>query len=766
MKYRNRITGHGEERPADILANPFNFRGHPTEQRKALIAALSKIGWIQDVIINTTTGHLIDGHLRCEIALNDEEETVPTTYVELTEDEEKIALASYDPIGELAFADQGILDDLIHGIGSTDNDDLDAFLQGLLGDDEPSETDEQADARETLQERFLIPPFSVLDAKQGYWKQRKDAWMRLGIKSELGRGNGDDKTQAGLTYAVSSQPPGVYEFKNKVEATLGRKLSWAEFVAQYPEEITLTGTSIFDPVLCEVAYSWFCPPGGSILDPFAGGSVRGITAAFLGYHYHGNDLREEQITANRAQALDILQQPIRKPSKTIPAPRITTHQGIRVLRDDDVFGGTKRRALARVLKTLPYDEFVYASPAYGFAQIALAAAASDIGKKATICVAKRKRQHPRTQAAVLAGANLIEVDHGYLSHTQARAKAYAEENGAHYVEFGLDNQAFIDALADIARETGENPTEVWTVAGSGVLTRALQQAWPEAEFHAVQIGKDPDIGKARAYQAPEKFEDPAKHPPPFESCDSYDAKAWQFIEKHASPGALFWNVAGNISHFDIFQTDHGTATWTAGDSRNIQDLAPGSYDLIFSCPPYADLEVYSDDPDDLSTLEYGEFTAAYSDIIKKSCALLKPNRFAVFVVGEVRNKRGHYYGFVQDTIKAFEAAGLAYYNEAVLLTNIGSNAMRAGGMFTNSRKLAKGHQNALVFAKGAPELSDIKGLSRAIANHFGEYRQIFQAFDNIMIFCNGDPKQAAEAIGEHQTIDLETLALQALDTSD
>ena len=43
--------------------------------------------------------------------------------------------------------------------------------------------------------------------------------------------------------------------------------------------------------------------------------------------------------------------------------------------------------------------------------------------------------------------------------------------------------------------------------------------------------------------------------------------------------------------------------WIVGDSRNVQDLAPGSYDLIFSCPPYRDLEVYSDDERDLSTLD-------------------------------------------------------------------------------------------------------------------------------------------------------------------
>ena len=65
---------------------------------------------------------------------------------------------------------------------------------------------------------------------------------------------------------------------------------------------TASGTSIFDPVLCEIAYRWFCPPGGTVLDPFAGGSVRGIVAARLGRPYVGIELRAEQVGANQAQA--------------------------------------------------------------------------------------------------------------------------------------------------------------------------------------------------------------------------------------------------------------------------------------------------------------------------------------------------------------------------------------------------------------------------------------------------------------------------------
>jgi hypothetical protein len=212
-----------------------------------------------------------------------------------------------------------------------------------------------------------------------------------------------------------------------------------------------SGTSIFDPVLCELAYKWFCPPGGKIVDPFAGGSVRGIVASYLGRKYHGCELRSEQVAANQAQAV----------------------------------------------------------------------------------IAKRPL--------------------------------------------------------------------------------------PE---------------------------------------------------------------------------------WVCDDSKNIAAHFSADMDFLFSCPPYADLEIYSDNPLDLSAMSYEDFLTAYRAIIAASCFLLKPNRFACFVVGEVRDKKGNYRNFVGDTVEAFREAGLAYYNEAILITAVGSLPIRVNKQFSASRKLGKTHQNILVFVKG------------------------------------------------------------------
>jgi len=136
-----------------------------------------------------------------------------------------------------------------------------------------------------LESTFILPPFSVFDTKQGYWQSRKRKWMELGIRSEEGRGDNL------LKFSKTVQMKKNREFTSKYEGGD----AWAG-----------SGTSIFDPVLCEICYKWFCPLNGKIFDNFAGGSVRGIVAAKLGYKYTGIDLSETQIVANRKQAEELV----------------------------------------------------------------------------------------------------------------------------------------------------------------------------------------------------------------------------------------------------------------------------------------------------------------------------------------------------------------------------------------------------------------------------------------------------------------------------
>lgn len=141
--------------------------------------------------------------------------------------------------------------------------------------------------------------------------------------------------------------------------------------------------------------------------------------------------------------------------------------------------------------------------------------------------------------------------------------------------------------------------------------------------------------------------------------------------------------------------------WICDDSTNADKyLENESVDMVFTCPPYVDLEVYSDNPRDISNMEYEDFKKAYREIIRVACSKLKQNRFAVFVVGDVRDNKGIYRNFVDYTKECLLDCGLQTYNELILVEAIGTGALRAGRQFSHGRKVIKTHQNVLVFYKG------------------------------------------------------------------
>ena len=320
----------------------------------------------------------------------------------------------------------------------------------------------------SISDRYIIPPFSVLDTRLGSWKARRRWWLSLGIQSELGRGKdlafnlnaGSGIRGWGGTTTDAEGVPVWSRREADERAGSVRKYGRAEMPEWADGNGTrdyVQATSIFDPVLAEMMYRWFAPPGGHVLDPFAGGSVRGIVAAMLGHPYTGVDLSAEQCEANR-------------------------EQGERIV--------------------------------------------------------------------------------------------------------------------------------------------------------------------------------PALVP-----------------------------------------------TWLTGDSRAVlPTLDGGSYDMVMTCPPYYDLEVYSDDPRDVSAMgSYDEFLEAYRAILAEAVRCLRPGRFAVVVVSEVRDKRGRYRGLVPDTIAALTDAGASCYNEAILINAAGTLPMRVEKQFGPTRKLGRMHQNILVAVKGEPE---------------------------------------------------------------
>ena len=234
-------------------------------------------------------------------------------------------------------------------------------------------------------------------------------------------------------------------------------------------------------------------------------------------------------------------------TSSLPKLIIKEYDGIKVVRDDLLDGGTKRRAFTVYVKSKPeIDEFVYASPRQGYAQLSLAYACRDLGKKCTVTVPQGER-YWLTNKAVEVGANIIEVPMGYLTNIQAKAKKYCFNNGAHLIPFGGDHPVIIEAMTQTALSLDINPTEVWTVMSSGVLSRGLQAAWPNAKVYGVRIGHNTtriEQGRAETFKSDYKFHQECKEPerPPFPSSLTYDSKAWMFIKEHATKGSLFWNV--------------------------------------------------------------------------------------------------------------------------------------------------------------------------------------------------------------------------------
>lgn len=230
----------------------------------------------------------------------------------------------------------------------------------------------------------------------------------------------------------------------------------------------------------------------------------------------------------------------------MPDPVVIEHDGIHVVRDDLAGGGTKARFMVKLFEQA--DEIVYATPAEGGAQSALAWAAKAMGKKATLFVAKRATPHPRALMAKALGATVYQVRPGYLNVVRKRAQEYCEATGAVHAPFGLNTPEAIETIAAAGRSTGIEPDEVWCASGSGVLARALAQAFPRARRHVVQIGRTltkDEVAGATIHIHPLAFGQTCRTRPPFPSDLHYDAKAWEIAKARRGAGlVLFWNVTG------------------------------------------------------------------------------------------------------------------------------------------------------------------------------------------------------------------------------
>lgn len=477
------------------------------------------------------------------------------------------------------------------------------------------------------------------------------------------------------------------------------------------------GTSIFDPVLCEIIYKWFCPEQGKILDPFAGGSVRGIVAGYLGYDYTGIDLSETQIEANRKQADDILKGTIYTKYAEITNPDELTSiekRGKYSFKRDDLFGfadvnGGKVRTCLHLSKGA--KGLVTAGSRFSPQVNIVAKIAAHLDIPCHIHTPEGALSE-EVQDAVASGAKLFQHRAGYNNVIIKRAKDDAQKEGYTNIPFGMEcKEAIYQTKQQVKNISAEHKRIVVPVGSAmtlaGILT-GLKEQNINIPVLAIRVGAKPDSILDKF--APENWRqmcqlvksDYAYHEyypdPCFEGIKLdpiYEAKCIPFLQE----GDLLWIVGIRKTAKENIQRK---PTWHIGNSLDIDNICKGiKADLIFSCPPYFDLEKYSDSPDDLSNLKWDEFLSQYNQIIDKSLALLKEDRFACFVVGDIRDKKGIYRNFVNGTTKAFiKNEGVYFYNDIVLINVAGSLPLRVGKQFSSYRKVGKMHQNILVFYKG------------------------------------------------------------------
>jgi len=227
-----------------------------------------------------------------------------------------------------------------------------------------------------------------------------------------------------------------------------------------------------------------------------------------------------------------------------------------LIQDTDLPAGTKQRGLSffQNLKQLGFKEVVTYGTVYGYGQVATAWCCKQVNMLCTIFL---PRKFPRTNMTIMAsklGATIVDVqpDNGYptTSVLANKARNYSDkEQGRRLVELGLDDVDFIQALSEgiSSASTDINPKRIWVAGGSGVLSRALSKAFPNAQICIVQVGRKiyPEVLAGinhKLYISPEPFRRHAEIPPPYKSLRHYDAKVWRFVSKYGEDDDYIWNV--------------------------------------------------------------------------------------------------------------------------------------------------------------------------------------------------------------------------------
>lgn len=225
----------------------------------------------------------------------------------------------------------------------------------------------------------------------------------------------------------------------------------------------------------------------------------------------------------------------------LAAPIVEQHCGYNVIRDDKLQGGSKRRALVRWLAELDHDHFSYAGTVFGSGAWALAEACYDLGKHCTIYMARGKYQPIWLGRMNRLPCRIIWTDPLPVLEIEKQAVQNTE---AHYLPIGFDHADFIRHMSAVFQKSLPHPEQIWLPNVGGTLLKAAIEAWPKADIRAVCAARLTEkLEGITCYQAPEKYHQPARMPPPYPACPFSDGKLWQFARQFAVTNAYIWNTS-------------------------------------------------------------------------------------------------------------------------------------------------------------------------------------------------------------------------------
>ena len=230
---------------------------------------------------------------------------------------------------------------------------------------------------------------------------------------------------------------------------------------------------------------------------------------------------------------------------------VKTHDGVRVVRDDLLTSGSKVRGGDCLISSLPKDSgidtIVYVQPRTGLAGISILNVAKRHGLKTKLFMPSSKRISYHQACCIEQGADVEFHRIAAMPNLNKIAKEWAEEHpNAFFIPLGLKRPMVTAGIVKAASKIPE-PEEVYVATSTGVLSRALQIAWPNAAFTSVCVSRNMkagELGRATVISEPRGFtsRETPENMPPFDTIDTYDGKVWKFIPKNTGRDILMWNV--------------------------------------------------------------------------------------------------------------------------------------------------------------------------------------------------------------------------------